>query len=79
MSIAQQNQILAHLKAGRSITPRGALSRFGCSRLAARIYDLKQAGHPISKQMVETDSGSHVAEYFLNSKAGGDETPDQIT
>lgn len=79
MSITQQTLILAHLKAGKSITPLDALSRFGCFRLGARIWDLKQAGHPISKQMVETDSGSHIAEYFLNSKAGGDETPDQIT
>lgn len=79
MSITQQTQILAHLKAGKAITPIDALSRFGCFRLGARIYDLKQAGYSISKQMVETDSGTYVAEYFLNSKAGGDETPDQIT
>lgn len=37
----QSQQILAHLKAGRSITPIDALERFQCFRLGARIYEVR--------------------------------------
>lgn len=65
MTDTQTAQILAHLKTGRSITPLDALEWFGCFRLGARIYDLKQEGHNIVKDMVETDSGKRVASYTL--------------
>lgn len=65
MTETQTAQILAHLKTGRSITPIDALNRYGCFRLGARIYDLKQDGHNIYKEMVETDSGKRVASYTL--------------
>jgi hypothetical protein len=38
----QCDQILAHLKSGRSITGIDALNNWGCFRLAARIKDLRQ-------------------------------------
>ncbi len=44
---AQNKRILKHLKKGLSITPLSALRLFGCMRLAARIYELRQAGHDI--------------------------------
>jgi hypothetical protein len=65
MTETQTAQILAHLKTGRSITPIDALNKYGCFRLGARIYDLKQDGHNIVKDMVETDSGKRVASYTL--------------
>ena len=65
MTETQTAQILAHLKTGRSITPIDALNRYGCFRLGARIYDLKQDGHNIYREMVETDSGKRVACYTL--------------
>lgn len=65
MTETQTAQILAHLKTGRSITPLDALEWFGCFRLGARIYDLKQGGHNIYREMVETDSGKRVASYTL--------------
>lgn len=61
----QAAQILAHLKAGKAITPLDALSQFQCFRLGARIYDLRSEGHDIAKRMVETPSGKKVAEYSL--------------
>lgn len=61
----QSKQILAHLKTGRTLTAIEALNKFQCFRLAARICDLKQDGHDISKRMKETAEGTHVAEYFL--------------
>ena len=61
----QADMILAALRAGRALTPMDALDEFGCMRLGARIYDLRQAGHDITERMVETPSGKHVAEYRL--------------
>ena len=65
MTETQAAQILAHLKTGRSITPIDALNKYGCFRLGARIYDLKQDGHNIYREMIETDSGKRVASYTL--------------
>ena len=45
--MTQERAILAHLRAGRSITPLEALRRFGCLRLGARVYDLRRRGHKI--------------------------------
>ena len=65
MTETQNAQILAHLKAGHSITAFDALAMFDCLRLSGRIYDLKQAGHAIEKRMVETSTGKRVARYRL--------------
>lgn len=50
--MTQAELILAHMKAGKTITQLGALREFHCLRLGARIHDLKRAGHPITKRMV---------------------------
>lgn len=60
---AQTAQIRRALDAGRKLTPLDALRDFGCFRLGARIYDLKQSGYPVERRMVETDEGKRVAEY----------------
>lgn len=39
--------ILSHLKTGKILTPIDALDLFGCFRLSARIYELKDMGWPI--------------------------------
>ncbi|KDN14029.1 hypothetical protein BGI40_01585 [Snodgrassella communis] len=64
----QTIQILQYLKDGNSITPLDALRKFGCMRLGARIYDLKQAGHVINTLMVKDEkSGARYACYSLVS------------
>ena len=45
--MTQTEHILAHLQSGHSITPREADDLFGCMRLGARIYDLKQQRYHI--------------------------------
>ena len=65
MTVRQKQQILAHLKTGRSITPIDALDDFQCFRLGARIWDLKQDGHTIHRDMVKVASGKRVASYTL--------------
>jgi hypothetical protein len=56
MTPTQNQQILASLKNGNSITPADALNDFGCFRLAARIYQLKQDGHDIQSELIEVDA-----------------------
>jgi hypothetical protein len=61
---SQSDQILAYLQTGKSITPIGALRKFKCFRLGARVWDLKQAGHPIQSRMIEVQ-GKRVASYSI--------------
>lgn len=51
MKTTQNSKILRYMEEHGSITPREAM-RFGCMRLAARIKDLKTAGHEIESEMV---------------------------
>lgn len=60
----QAHDILRHLQAGKSITPLEALHLFGCLRLGARIFDLRDAGYPIQTQW-ETDGAKRWARYSL--------------
>lgn len=64
----QCGQILAALKQGATITPIGALREFGCLRLAARICDLREAGHSIERSW-GTDGEKRWAEYRLGKAA----------
>lgn len=69
MTIASQtDQIRAYLEKGKSLTPLDALHRFGCLRLGARIWDLRQDGHPIEKEW-ETDGHKRWARYSMRSRA----------
>jgi hypothetical protein len=61
----QAERILAYLRTGARLTPLEALDRFGCFRLGARIWELKQRGAAISCRLVETAGGKRVAEYSL--------------
>lgn len=59
----QNAAILTFLQAGNTLTSLEALDRFGCNRLAARVADLREAGHPITAQMVTLANGKRVAQY----------------
>ena len=65
--LTHEAQLLRHLREHNSITPMEALEEFGCYRLAARIYDLRVAGHPIHTVMI-THDGSRYARYILTTK-----------
>ena len=62
---SQNDKILSHLKAGRSISPLEAMGVFGIYRLAARIFELRQDGHVIQKQIKDDGQGRTYAEYSL--------------
>ena len=62
----QAEAILRHLREhSEGITPLEALNEYGCFRLSARIYDLRQDGHQISEETATTPTGKHVARYRL--------------
>ena len=66
--MTQKNDILDHLLAGRTLTALEALYKFGCFRLGARVWDLRQAGHDIKMDFVEVETRrgkSNVARYSL--------------
>jgi hypothetical protein len=53
------------LKLGTTLTPIEALDLYGCFRLSARIYDLKDQGWPIRCEKKELLNGKRVGHYSL--------------
>ena len=64
-SRTQGGRILAHLLTGEALTALEALDRFGCSRLAARIEELRRAGWPVVSELVPVGNGKKVSQYRL--------------
>ena len=62
--MTQTQAIYEYLKQGNSLTPLEALEKFGCFRLGARIWELKDQGFNIQKTMVR-NNGKHFASYKL--------------
>lgn len=63
--MSQKAAILAYLQKGNHLTPLGALNKFGCFRLAARVYELKCDGHKIKRHMLVRVSRTKIAGYYL--------------
>lgn len=74
---SQNQQILSHLRAGKHISQMDAYDLFGCTRLSARIYDLRKmmddyaTGESIESVMVSftTRLGKpgHYCRYYLKT------------
>ena len=60
----QCDDILNHLETVGPITPLEALRHYGCFRLSARVYDLRQKGHQIKSDRV-VKRKKVVAQYSL--------------
>jgi biotin operon repressor len=60
---SQNDLIRKRLASGKAITQLAAMQDYGRSRLAARIYDLKNEGMTIDKRMVLLPSGKRIASY----------------
>ena len=63
--MSQKIELLAYIKKHGSITPMESLMKLGIYRTAARVYDLRDAGHNIETDIIETTSGARVARYRL--------------
>jgi len=70
--MTQANRVLAWLQSGNTITTLDAFRELGITRIAARIFELKEQGHAISKQTLKVtnrfDEICHVAEYFIKEQ-----------
>lgn len=64
MKQSQTQWILDQLKRG-PLTAMDALNGCGCFRLAARIKDLREAGHHIQTENRTLDNGKSIAAYHL--------------
>ena len=62
---SQCNHIMAHLRAGNTLTPAEAYERFGSLALHSRIAELRGRGHNIECELVEVQSGKRVGRYRL--------------
>jgi hypothetical protein len=62
--MSQEEMTLEALQKGE-LTAIDALKKFGCFRLAARIYRLRQSGHKIEKRMQRLNNGKNIAVYSL--------------
>lgn len=62
--LTQNQQILEYLKSGKTLTPLVALQKFGCFRLSARIFNLREEGNAIITKNI-TRKGKTFAEYSL--------------
>ena len=63
----QMKNIRKHLESGRPINPLQALNKYGCLRLAARVYDLKHDHNLAITKTMKTTKTATFAEYRLVS------------
>lgn len=52
MKKSQKQLVLEHLERGFSITSLEAWEKYGCSRLACIIHNLRKEGYDIEREMV---------------------------
>ena len=64
-SLSQCEMILAHLRAGRTVTPAEGYTLFGTLALHRRINELRSKGHAIACELVDTPEGKTVGRYSL--------------
>ena len=65
--MTQTQWILDALQRG-PITPMDALNGCGCFRLASRVLELRQAGHPIETTHLTLPNGKTIAQYHLKER-----------
>lgn len=66
--MSQTIQILNHLKQGKPLTGLGALNRFNCFRLAARIKNIEAMGYTVPRRNIKAN-GKRVTEYLSAKRA----------
>jgi hypothetical protein len=64
--MSQIDGIRAHLLRGKPITPIQALNLFGCFRLAAVIFNIREEGYTVETEMVRR-GGKKWASYTLTA------------
>ena len=67
--MTQSDQVMEYLLTGAELTPLEALDKFGCLRLAARIWDLRKDGVDIIER-TEWRGKKHWSVYKLGVAYG---------
>lgn len=62
-------KILSHLRRRGSISPLEAMSTYGTMRLAAQIYDLREAGFNIRSVEKTAEDGQTYTRYYFVADA----------
>ena len=62
---SQTGRILAWMQDGNRINQLEATRLFGCTRLAPRIFELREAGHKIESRLIRAGR-THVSIYWIN-------------
>ena len=62
--LSQCNHILAHLRAGHTLTPAEAYERFGSLALHSRVAELRERGYNVTCT-IRTGNGHRWGEYQL--------------
>jgi hypothetical protein len=69
--MTQLERVLEYLEEGKKLTCLNAFNELGITQVAARIFELKEQGHPIKKKMISVtnryDEKCSVAEYYMES------------
>jgi len=69
--MTQSERVLKYLEDGKKLTCLNAFNELGITQVAARIFELKEQGHPINKKMISVtnryDEKCSVAEYYMES------------
>ena len=67
----QAKRVLDYLESGNTITTLNAFNELGITRLAARIYELKEEGHDVKSKRIKVtnryDEQCSVSEYYMES------------
>ena len=63
---SQSAKILWHLQNIGPVTALQAMDLFNCMRLAARVADLREAGHDIQTDMKRLKNGKKIAVYSIS-------------
>jgi len=69
--MTQAERVLDYLESGNTITTLNAFNELGITRLAARIYELKEEGHDVKSKRIKVtnryDEQCSVSEYYMES------------
>ena len=69
IKLTQTDALLTLLKNGAELTQLQAYDALRCTRLAARVMDLRNLGHPITDRWVLTETGKRIKAYGLKAEA----------
>ena len=66
--LTQEDKVLLHLDTWGSITSMEAFHKYGITRLAAVIFNLKHEGHDIITVMETTSDGKRYGRYMFRNR-----------